>query len=360
MITLTCTITCLIFILLPACNKIKKPLLQAILDIAIIKVLSLSIASILIFFYLVSIAENKNSNLFVVNNVLSHDECSLIISSAELEAVKLKGWTTKRHRNYPTTDLSVYSINQTIHIENSKVTYFIDWLNDTILASKVFPLISRYYNVNSGCFVMRDMFVVKYDADTPGRQRRLQVHQDGAIVSFNIALNQGKNVNRPLQQLQDRPVTNNILTHQQEFSGGGTYFPLLNETVQLDSGAMLIHLSRLYHAGAEVLSGKRYILVGFVNIKRQCAHRPFFSSSYSVLRKQQTVGAEEVNPRTQSVADQGSKVSDITHNDNTHSSRLSEELSKRSESNKRSRSSDFYMKWWRMWGEFSSCFTVQF
>jgi hypothetical protein len=50
------------------------------------------------------------------------------------------------------------------------------------------------------------------------------------------------------------------------FRGGGTYFVGLNDTLQVSLGSMLAHPSKLYHAGAEITEGRRYILVGFVNV----------------------------------------------------------------------------------------------
>ena len=67
-------------------------------------------------------------------------------------------------------------------------------------------------------------------------------HADRSHLSFNLALNS-------------------------DFEGGGTLFPHFNGThVMLAPGAVLVHSSRVNHAGANVTRGTRYILVGFVNV----------------------------------------------------------------------------------------------
>ncbi|KAL3903477.1 MAG: hypothetical protein SGILL_010428 [Bacillariaceae sp.] len=60
-------------------------------------------------------------------------------------------------------------------------------------------------------------------------------------------------------------ITVNVaLSADDEFTGGGTYITKLNTTVQLKQGEMLIHLGDLEHAGAEITSGVRRILIAFL------------------------------------------------------------------------------------------------
>lgn len=98
----------------------------------------------------------------------------------------------------------------------------------------------------------RDVFVVKYDA-TSGGQCALDVHRDGALVTFNI-----------------------LLSDPAEFEGGGTFVEPLNKVVHLAQGFALLHCGHLRHGGQAITFGKRYLLVGFLDV-RDVRIRPFHS-----------------------------------------------------------------------------------
>jgi hypothetical protein len=82
-----------------------------------------------------------------------------------------------------------------------------------------------------------DGFVVKYDA---AEQRELKPHRDGAVLSFNIALNPSS-----------------------DYVGGGTWFAALNAPIVLPQGHVVSHASGLLHGGQAITAGWRYILVAF-------------------------------------------------------------------------------------------------
>jgi len=75
------------------------------------------------------------------------------------------------------------------------------------------------------------------------RQRKLTIHRDVSILSFNILLNEAT-----------------------DFEGGGTKFYYINKLVGIEKGEVLMHSGKLYHAGNEVTKGNRYIMVGFVGL----------------------------------------------------------------------------------------------
>lgn len=56
---------------------------------------------------------------------------------------------------------------------------------------------------------------------------------------------------------------NVMLSEDSDFSGGGTYIKAIDETIQLNQGEMLIHLGDLEHAGMDIESGVRRLLVSF-------------------------------------------------------------------------------------------------
>jgi hypothetical protein len=83
------------------------------------------------------------------------------------------------------------------------------------------------------------LFVVKYK---DSEQSYLDMHRDGSFLSFNI-----------------------LLSNTTDFEGGGTYFDD-GLTSYSEQGDILIHSSRIKHAGLPITKGTRYLLVGFLNI----------------------------------------------------------------------------------------------
>ena len=163
------------------------------------------------------------------NSVISKEECERIIGEAEYVA-SLSEWTKNRHGNYPTTDLPLVELPETLKFLR------------VALVERIYPMLQAQFGVflpDPSKLRLADGFVVKYDAQ--GGQRELKPHRDGSVVSFNIALN---------------PAS--------EFEGGGTWFASLDDAIRIDQGQIVSHSSALLHGGYGITSGKRYILVGFV------------------------------------------------------------------------------------------------
>lgn len=87
------------------------------------------------------------------------------------------------------------------------------------------------------------MFVVKYDASSGG-QTALDIHRDGALVTFNI-----------------------LLSDPADFEGGGTFVEPLNKVVHLAQGFALLHCGHMRHGGQAISAGRRYLLVGFLDVR---------------------------------------------------------------------------------------------
>lgn len=156
-------------------------------------------------------------------------ECECIVRESEYVASQI-AWTTNRHGNFPTTDLPLVELPETLQFLRRA------------LVERVYPALRHQF----GCYLpapdklrVADGFVVKYDAEAG--QRELKPHRDGSVVSFNIALN-------PADQ----------------YEGGGTWFASLEDSVKLEQGEMVSHASGLLHGGHGITKGKRYILVAFV------------------------------------------------------------------------------------------------
>lgn len=161
--------------------------------------------------------------------VFTQSECDTIIAEAEYIA-SLSEWTKNRHGNYPTTDLPLVELPETLKFLR------------LALVERIYPMLQAQYGMflpDATKLRLADGFVVKYDA--AGGQRELKPHRDGSVLSFNIALN---------------PAS--------EFEGGGTWFASLDDAIKIDQGEMVTHSSALLHGGHGITSGKRYILVGFV------------------------------------------------------------------------------------------------
>ena len=175
-------------------------------------------------------------------HLISHSEDPLF-EDAELDAVVkecedvargMGGWTTARHANYPTTDVPLAELPQTL-----------DWFRNDALPSVVYPFLAEHYGFaapDPSAFRVVDAFVVKYNA-TAG-QKELRPHRDGSVVSFNIALN---------------PLT--------DYQEGGTWFAGLGDAIRSDKGHLLTHASAQLHGGHAITSGVRYILVAFVILR---------------------------------------------------------------------------------------------
>ncbi|GKY99164.1 hypothetical protein MPSEU_000871900 [Mayamaea pseudoterrestris] len=58
-----------------------------------------------------------------------------------------------------------------------------------------------------------------------------------------------------------------LLSHSNEYQGGGTYFCDLDATVRLERGELLFHPGSLVHAGREITNGSRLLLVWFLHLR---------------------------------------------------------------------------------------------
>ena len=159
---------------------------------------------------------------------ISRDMCEYIINESEKYACESNnGWTTARHTKYPTTDIPITNINSIASIAS--------WLfKDLSLFIHRTYNITDKYNLN-----FNDVFIVKYEY-IENKQKSLEFHTDGSLLSFQILLND-------------------------KFSGGGTIF---SDGTYLtpEIGDLHIHPGKMKHAGVPITSGKRYLIVGFIQI----------------------------------------------------------------------------------------------
>ena len=163
--------------------------------------------------------------------ILTPSECQNIVNEAELVASQIS-WTKNRHGNFPTTDLPIVELPETLEFIKRA------------LVERIYPMLSAQfgnYLPDATKLRVADGFVVKYDA--AGGQKELKPHRDGSVLSFNIALNPSS-----------------------EYEGGGTWFSSLgdDDVVKIEQGEIVSHASALLHGGHGITSGRRYIMVAFV------------------------------------------------------------------------------------------------
>jgi hypothetical protein len=169
----------------------------------------------------------KFNQRFIFEKHFTKDICKWIINECEEYAVKY-GWTKNRHDMYPTTDIPVENIQ-------SIFKFIITSFSQTIIHK-----IKKSYEIDDTVNIsIKDLFVVKYEYN---KQNYLELHADTSCISVNI-----------------------LLSDISEFNGGGTFFED-NLTVLLNQGDMLIHSSKTKHSGLEITSGKRYVLVFFIDL----------------------------------------------------------------------------------------------
>ncbi len=166
--------------------------------------------------------------------ILSHDECSSIIS--ECENHYGYGWGGSNER-YGTPSNRVGYMLPLVNL-----SYSYTFVNFELLP-RLFPAISLAFadslTINPENLRLGGCRVVKYDA-TDGHVE-LGMHRDGLLVTANIALND-----------------------LDEYEGGGTIIEGVKEPVRLPMGNVLLHPGDVKHGGNAITSGVRYALVCFI------------------------------------------------------------------------------------------------
>lgn len=87
--------------------------------------------------------------------VLSSEECQRIVNEAERIAAEM-GWTTSRHGNFPTTDIPLVELPETLRFLKRA------------LVERIYPLLTAQFGEflpDASKLRVADGFVVKYDAE---------------------------------------------------------------------------------------------------------------------------------------------------------------------------------------------------
>eukprot|EP01065_Artemidia_motanka_P015844 TRINITY_DN19555_c0_g1_i2.p1 TRINITY_DN19555_c0_g1~~TRINITY_DN19555_c0_g1_i2.p1 ORF type:complete len:410 (+),score=157.36 TRINITY_DN19555_c0_g1_i2:44-1231(+) len=170
------------------------------------------------------------ARVHVTRAMLSSADCDAVVSEAE----GLRSWDTGRHKDFATTDIPLRRLPQS----RRRFT--------ALFAEEVAPVLGGCYGIPAAHLYLSDGFIVKYDATRAGQQRELKTHQDGSVISFNL-----------------------LLSRPDDFEGGGTKVECLGDTpaVVPCQGGAVVHLGVLKHSGVAITGGRRYLLVGFVEVR---------------------------------------------------------------------------------------------
>lgn len=152
--------------------------------------------------------------------------CDEIIQEAESQ----NKWTVARHEFYPTTDFVLEAIG------------FGEIYKD-LIQEYIVPAARYFYGLEGSGWKRptSEDFMARY---TPDTQSLLALHHDFSDVTALINL-----------------------SDPSDYTGGGTYFQLYKATHVGKKGQLTLHPGRVSHrhGGRPVLTGKRYILVSFIN-----------------------------------------------------------------------------------------------
>ncbi|CAN8100808.1 unnamed protein product [Discula destructiva] len=189
----------------------------------------------------------KTSEVFTVQ------ECEHVMVAVVDFVHSQGGLHTERHEAFATTDVPVSSLTLPSQFPDMPDIATGDAVQQRVSERVLGPL-AEATGFSPHHLGLKDLFVVCYRGKCstpeqqvkqypiPSQQASLAIHSDGCLLSFSLLLN-----------------------HSDAFEGGGTFFKGTGQTFHLKQGGLLMHDAGLEHAGAEVISGQRIILVGFVD-----------------------------------------------------------------------------------------------
>eukprot|EP00933_Yihiella_yeosuensis_P005066 TRINITY_DN109489_c0_g1_i1.p1 TRINITY_DN109489_c0_g1~~TRINITY_DN109489_c0_g1_i1.p1 ORF type:complete len:403 (+),score=90.79 TRINITY_DN109489_c0_g1_i1:69-1211(+) len=222
--------------------------------------------------------------IWISRALLPAEGCLHAVELAELHCAA-SGWGTSRHYSVPTTDVQV-----------SEVPALQEWF-EQVCKDFIFPLLCKQYPWVCRPMHVLDAFVVKYDADAG--QRSLPIHKDQSQFSVTIQLNDPSNFtgggtwiealgyallsssgNASYQKsdnshksLECRGADNADLScsrgssckHEdpERVESACDAEGLLGDALAIGS-VLSFPGGELLHAGAELISGQRYVLVAFL------------------------------------------------------------------------------------------------
>lgn len=165
-------------------------------------------------------------NIYTIK-AFTDEFCDFIVEEAEA----CNCWTYNRHENYPTTDMLL----DDLRLSETYVEILKEYIWD--IAEKKYQLELPYWKT-----LQPENFLARYH---PFAQYHLSLHHDHSQLTTVVTLNE-------------------------DFTGGGTYFSKQKQRLQGKKGFISIHPGQVSHrhGGLPVLSGQRYIIVSFCRIAK--------------------------------------------------------------------------------------------
>ena len=165
-----------------------------------------------------------------IASVLGSETCRKVIDWAET----FGKWTTKRHYAVPTFDLPIHTVPP-----------LLDWFQNDFMKPIVQPLLEQQFKPSTeGRFYVHDAFCVRYESNAAANH--LPIHVDESTHSLVVALND-------------------------DFDGGGTYFPDYDLLLRPSKGSIIsFRGDSIPHGGQAVTRGVRYILAVFLYYDIHC------------------------------------------------------------------------------------------
>ena len=165
-----------------------------------------------------------------------------------------------RHVSYATCD---FPVDECDELET--------FLESSGFEERLFGKFSELYGVDADDLSFDDLFVAYYQAkgedvedENSNIMDRLELHRDGSLFSFSLLLNP-----------------------PDEFDGGGTFYDALRDVNPSDhdvlyeggairpkrAGDAVLHCGKILHGANVVTSGRRVVLVGFVDLAKRCVRK---------------------------------------------------------------------------------------
>jgi hypothetical protein len=211
-----------------------------------------------------------------IRPLLSDEEVNMACKLAEDYAEENGRWDqpdSERHESYSTCD---FPVDECTELET--------FLESSDFERRLFQQFSDLYNVDVNDLSYNDLFVAYYqgkeqhdnddddnedgddidvDFTNSNIMDRLELHRDGSLLSFSLLLNPPN-----------------------EFEGGGTFYDALRDVKPtFEDGGILhpggairpnragdavLHCGKILHGADVVKSGRRIVLVGFVDVLKRC------------------------------------------------------------------------------------------
>jgi len=169
------------------------------------------------------VGERGHTNIYATQ-FFNENFCKEIIEAADANG----DWTYKRHEFYPTTDMLVETLGM-------------GKIYEALLNEYIYPWFIGFWDLEGKVWqnLVAESFIIKY---VPDQQAHLSFHHDHSLVTSLVTLND-------------------------EFEGGGTFFKRQKLCVKGKVGGVSIHPGNITHKhGARpITSGLRYVIVSFIN-----------------------------------------------------------------------------------------------